>query len=80
FAAVADSIYRKGQGCGSKYKITCVDTSEYSCISKVPVVVTVVDSCQPEGNENCPTFVLSEKVFASIADIDRGIVQVTYQL
>ncbi|CAN1825329.1 hypothetical protein LINPERHAP1_LOCUS31135, partial [Linum perenne] len=80
FAVVADSIYQKGKGCGSKYKITCVDTSEYSCISKIPITVTVVDSCQPEGNEKCPTFLISEKVFASMADIDRGIVKVTYQL
>ncbi|CAL1385245.1 unnamed protein product [Linum trigynum] len=82
FAGVSDELYGNGEICGAKYSVTCIGAVDgrppSPCRTSNPVVVTVTDSCSPEAAKPCPTFVLSAKAFALIANPRAGKALITY--
>ncbi|CAL1385247.1 unnamed protein product [Linum trigynum] len=84
FTGVSDKLYGNGDICGTKYSVTCVGgvaaDQPSPCRTSTPVVVTVTDSCSPGSDEKpCPTFVLSAKAFALIANPRAGEARITYE-
>ncbi|CAL1385244.1 unnamed protein product [Linum trigynum] len=82
FAGVNSKLYGNGDICWIKFSITCIGGvagQSSPCRTSDPVDVTVTDSCSPESdNKPCPTFVLSEKAFALIANPQAGFATISY--
>ncbi|XWS17903.1 hypothetical protein CRYUN_Cryun33cG0108500 [Craigia yunnanensis] len=79
-AAASDEIWNDGRGCGQMYQVTCISgTNEgtpYPCWGSGTVEVKIVDRC-PAGCRG--TIDLSQQAFASIADPDSGVINISYQ-
>ncbi|EOY29241.1 Barwin-related endoglucanase [Theobroma cacao] len=79
-AAASDEIWNDGGACGQMYQVTCVSgTNEgtpYPCWGSGTVEIKIVDHC-PAGCRG--TIDLSQEAFASIADPDSGVINISYQ-
>lgn len=80
-AAASEEIYNNGAACGQYYQVTCLSgTNEgtpHPCGSNPTVVVKIVDLCP--SNSCRGTLDLSQEAFASIADTDAGVINISYQ-
>ncbi|CAI7780877.1 unnamed protein product, partial [Closterium sp. NIES-53] len=78
-AAGSVMLYKDGRGCGSCYRVRCVD-SPY-CKKGVSVTVTITDQCPAGGGWCCPTcvhFDLNMASFNLIAEQVAGHIPLVY--
>ncbi|CAK7339131.1 unnamed protein product [Dovyalis caffra] len=80
-AAASEGIFNNGEACGKYYQVTCVSgTNEgtpFPCFDNGPAVVMITDLCPPDSCRG--TIDLSEEAFASIADTNSGVINISYQ-
>ncbi|OMO66031.1 hypothetical protein COLO4_30804 [Corchorus olitorius] len=80
-AAASDEIWNNGAACGEMYQVTCVSGTNqgtpYPCWGSGTVQVKIVDYCPPASCRG--TIDLSQEAFASIADPDSGVINISYQ-
>ncbi|KAJ4842136.1 EG45-like domain containing protein [Turnera subulata] len=79
-AAASDAIWNNGAACGQSYAVTCTSgTNEgtpHPCWGSSTLTVKIVDHC-PSGCRG--TIDLSQEAFASIADPNSGVINISYQ-
>ncbi|XP_011025167.1 PREDICTED: EG45-like domain containing protein [Populus euphratica] len=80
-AAASEGIFNNGEACGRYYQVTCVSgTNEgipFPCLDNGSVVVMITDLCPPDSCRG--TIDLSKEAFASIADPNSGVINISYQ-
>ncbi|KAF2318777.1 hypothetical protein GH714_010631 [Hevea brasiliensis] len=79
-AAASEAIFNNGAACGLYYQVTCKSGTNagtpFPCWGSGAVVVKNVDRC-PDGCRS--TIDLSQEAFASIADPNSGVINISYQ-
>lgn len=79
-AAASEAIFNNGAACGQYYQVTCISGTNagtpHPCWGSGTVVVKIVDRC-PDGCRS--TIDLSQEAFASIADPNSGVINISYQ-
>ncbi|XP_031483841.1 EG45-like domain containing protein isoform X2 [Nymphaea colorata] len=78
YAAVGQSMYDNGGICGRQYSVSCTGATNESpnpCRGG-SVIVKVVDLC-----ESCEYghLDISQEAFSTIADLDAGVIKISYQ-
>lgn len=80
-AAASDAIWNDGAACGQYYQVNCISgTNEGTptpCLGSGSVVVKIVDYCKPPDCRG--TIDLSQEAFSSIADLNSGVINISYQ-
>lgn len=88
-AAISDTLFKQGEGCGGCYEIKCVDSPRWCKLGQPSLIVTATNNCPPNyylssengGWCNPPRehFDIARPVFTQIADETAGIVPITYR-
>lgn len=88
-AAISDTLFKQGEGCGGCYEIKCVDSPQWCKLGQPSLIVTATNNCPPNyylssengGWCNPPRehFDIARPVFTQIADETAGIVPITYR-
>ncbi|CAN1825345.1 EG45-like domain containing protein, partial [Linum perenne] len=70
--------------CGRKFVVTCIGaadpTKRNPCNKKnKSVVIKIVDTCEPDAKNPCPTLLLSRKAFSSIANPNAGRAAISFK-
>ena len=80
-AAASEETYSNGEACGQYYRVTCVsganEGTPFPCLDSGSVVVMITDLCPPDSCRG--TVDLSQEAFASIADPNSGVLNISYQ-
>ncbi|CAN0860196.1 EG45-like domain containing protein [Linum grandiflorum] len=77
-------VFQRGDTCGKKFEVTCIGgedaTKPNPCNkNKKKVVIKIVDTCEPDEKNPCPTLLLSRKAFSSIANPAAGRAAISFK-
>ncbi|KAK9273012.1 hypothetical protein L1049_017819 [Liquidambar formosana] len=78
-AAASDEFWDNGGACGKMYQVKCLSGTNqgtpFPCQGSDSVVVKIIDHC-PSGCRG--TIDLSQEAFASIADSNAGVINISF--
>ncbi|CAN1825340.1 EG45-like domain containing protein [Linum perenne] len=69
-------VFERKGACGRKFVVTCIGAADPKNKS---VVIKIVDTCEPDAKNPCPTLLLSRKAFSSIANPNAGRAAISFK-
>ncbi|CAN1825333.1 EG45-like domain containing protein [Linum perenne] len=77
-------VFERKGACGRKFVVTCIGaadpTKRNPCNKKnKSLVIKIIDTCEPDAKNPCPTLLLSRKAFSSIANPNAGRAAISFK-